>query len=343
MIAIAAALTLSGGLASAKKPPKPPPDPANRGVIYYLSDGVMHEMDTDGTDKTALTDVTGLPSQETHGGERWFLQLKPITGDTYPNDFPRYELYAVSETGTSVRLTSASDIEPSSTRGIDVDGTTYAIPQWAKLDDTMVSYAAKKWANGEVVEWGFYVHSIDPDDLASHTAGTPTRVPVPVDLLQPTESHGGFVNSVHGWSPDATAVIYQRWQSNRGMWGANAAGGWTPSLLTTDVFTPHWSPNGTKIAFEANGIETMNPDGSGRTTIITNLKAGSRRGHVLWPCWSPTGSHLIFGVNWWKGKGAVLPVAVGSDVYRAEDDGSNQVDLTGDTDAWAFPVRWCDE
>jgi Tol biopolymer transport system component len=49
---------------------------------------------------------------------------------------------------------------------------------------------------------------------------------------------------------------------------------------------PSWSPDGTRIAFQGNGVETIRPDGSGRTVI----KAQSASN----PNWSPDGHRIAY-------------------------------------------------
>jgi Tol biopolymer transport system component len=86
---------------------------------------------------------------------------------------------------------------------------------------------------------------------------------------------------------------------------------------------PDFSPDATKIAFNArpagtanNDIYVMNADGSGRTPLTDPLAPGND----LWPAWSPDGSKLVFvsdrtGLN---------------QVWIMNADGSDQHQLTLD-------------
>jgi hypothetical protein len=100
-LGLSVVLALIVGVASAKKPPKPPPEP-DTGCIYYLVgnwwEQVLWVMDTDGSNKTELTDLGGVPSLELHGGERWFLEEREIGGGgTYPDGRKVRELFAYNE------------------------------------------------------------------------------------------------------------------------------------------------------------------------------------------------------------------------------------------------------
>ena len=66
-----------------------------------------------------------------------------------------------------------------------------------------------------------------------------------------------------------------------------------PENVVSDDYSPAWSPDGSKIAFQSNRdgnweIYTMNADGSNQTNISNNdFDDGS-------PSWSPDGSKIAF-------------------------------------------------
>jgi Tol biopolymer transport system component len=141
------------------------------------------------------------------------------------------------------------------------------------------------------------------------------------------------------WAPTGVQLAYSSFAT--GSCGTTAcpliyiyALGGAPYLLT-DGGQPAWSSNGAKIAFRTNGgfgdIATINPDGSGRTTILQG-HAG-RFIDLSRPRWSPAGTHLTyhrfgaFGSNIWE-------------VYRATANGSSPANLTGDLSNPALPVAW---
>ncbi len=62
------------------------------------------------------------------------------------------------------------------------------------------------------------------------------------------------------------------------------------------------------------------------------IKRGSNYA-VMYPVWSPTGSHLICRRN-----KTTLPLE--DDVCRANADGTGQTNLTGDIGGFAVPFAW---
>jgi TolB protein len=78
------------------------------------------------------------------------------------------------------------------------------------------------------------------------------------------------------------------------------------TFLTRDGHDPDWSPDGSRIAFSAGGINIMNADGSGRISI-TNGESDSS------PSWSPDSRRIAF--------------ARGGKIYVVGADGSDLVQL----------------
>ena len=90
------------------------------------------------------------------------------------------------------------------------------------------------------------------------------------------------------WSPDGTKIVYSD-PSNGGIFVMNADGSNPTELVASGDF-PSWSPDGTKIAyFDGGSMHTINPDGSGSTTVITDSNINLYR-----PAWSPDSSTLAF-------------------------------------------------
>jgi WD40 repeat protein len=100
------------------------------------------------------------------------------------------------------------------------------------------------------------------------------------------------------------------------------------TALSTDQFHPAWAPDGTRIAFSAQGvggkmaIHVMDADGSD----VQQLTEGP--GWSYRPAWSPDGSRIVFVSN-----------RDGNDeIYVMDADGSNQTRLTDDPDEDQAPV-----
>jgi hypothetical protein len=368
---LAILLALASGYAMAKggKKPKPPPTPVDTGVIYFEVGGAgwdVYEMQPDGSGKTELG-VEGYPSLSypslaLHGLERWFLEFREVADDAYPSTNPRYELFAVSESGTAYQLTDGETndengqrteiIEPNSWDGMDHEPRSN--PRWANdgsVADGKVSFLGGTWAwdsvNEEwyVKEHGIYALSIDPDDLVlgSNDPARPTCLPITLKL-NPYTSRGLFTNTDHhSWSPDGSGIAYYRNNTaDVGIWRADyddANDEWTEVRLVSDGAAPEWSPEPQvdKILFVgANGIEVMATSGANRTSVIPKLKKLSQ--WYAGACWSPSATHIVYQLSWEKRWGGF-----DSDIYRAEADGDHKMSLTNDVETYVRLLAWQDD
>lgn len=350
---MAALLVLNGGLAFADKPDKDPPPP---GTIYFgvYDDGILmaYKMSGDGSGKTLISipvEFVSVPSTALHVGERWFLGFQEVSGTPYPNGEARKELFAVSETGITVQLTDDPSLEPNIIEG------SSACPRWAThmgIVDGKVSYLAKRWYGGVVIEHGLYEAYIDPEGLPHHSTVEPLLTVVEWHLQNPDEWHGGVLLGEYDWSPGGLEIVYSNfgWNGSKytwlGLWRAEADTG-IENQLTLDGWCPCWSPDGNKIVFHgpsASGesgydIDKMNADGTGRMTIIPNPPDSGWTIMVNNPCWSPTGDHVIYQhrkFRWGHGK-----IWSNHNIHRATAEGGDETDLTKDIGALAFPIGWC--
>ena len=137
-------------------------------------------------------------------------------------------------------------------------------------------------------------------------------------------------------SPNNKTVVFVKYDSTAGTdraYTVPAAGG-TQSAINTpdtvDVWTPSFTPDGTKIVFEEDNLDTiniMNVDGTGMKTL-TN--AGGTAYFDQYPSVSPDGTKLVFSRY---GKATHTT----EDVYIANIDGSNLKQLTNSgtaAEAW---------
>jgi Tol biopolymer transport system component len=131
-----------------------------------------------------------------------------------------------------------------------------------------------------------------------------------------TNNEGRF-QAVGSWSPDgAKMVLFCLPSASYDVCTMDADGSNLTQLTTKGEYEePNWSPDGKKIAFESasGGIYTMNPDGSNRTLAIAPVSDQ--------PDWSPDGTKIAYR-RYPSGQSH-------SDIFIANADGSNPVNLTG--------------
>ncbi|MHC4342098.1 MAG: hypothetical protein ACYSX0_18015 [Planctomycetota bacterium] len=359
LLGLVIVLAFGAGLARAKKPPKPPPDPVDGGVIYYETVDGLYAMDSDGSNKTSVsTSVGGAPSPHLHWcpthsqDERFFLRVQAVGNDTYPNLVARHELFAVCEQGAEFQLTDAPLLEPDHTvpaQEGDQPHSWHPRPQWFD-GDTQVSYTAMRWddptvpGDYELVEWGFYVLAIDPENLDDHTAAEPAHIDVTVVRKNPDHWSGGRVNVSCSWSPDGTAFVYKKEANTAGFWRADyddVDEAWDTEQIMTSGGIPKWSPVASLILFaDSGGFVSMDPYDDADQVFIAVEEPRRAYGLVYtWPTWSPNGTHFLYEVLYYPTK------KVGNnqirDIYRDKvAGGGEQTCLTGDTDAWVTLTGW---
>ena len=142
------------------------------------------------------------------------------------------------------------------------------------------------------------------------------------------------------WSPDGQRIAFvsNRDNSFGDVFVMNADGSDQVNLTNSRSYdvTPSWSPDGNRIAFSSNrGGETevyvMDADG----TNVTQLTDTPGDPPSYRPVWSPDGSHIAF-VR--QSDETFNPDVV--ELYVMNADGSNQVNLTPDSEWQHFNADW---
>jgi Tol biopolymer transport system component len=98
------------------------------------------------------------------------------------------------------------------------------------------------------------------------------------------------------WSPDGTTIVAAQVRDNHSMLVTLPAAGGTPRPLGLDGSDPAWSPDGTRIAYSANGVLWLAAaDGSGpRQLTRIGEDASSQTNVDVHPSWSPDGSWIAY-------------------------------------------------
>ncbi len=292
------------------------------GTVYFTLGGVPCTMNSDGSAKAPLpVGVSGEPSHSPHAGLRWFLQVRDIVGELYPDGTMRRELFAVRGDGNEAftcRLTDQADVQ--------LFTTSSGYTRWSP-GDAMVSWVAARWVGGVLTGAGVYAGTL-VFDAGGNVAGLSAQPAMPL-IPCAVVNDSGLRPSIrsHDWSPGGTQMVlgarpagtYQLFI------GSVATGQFVLLPTSVPATSPVWSPAGTKIAFMhaayGGSISTISPNGSGQTLIA---KPSGKVVFIQDPCWSPTGSHLIY-----NSAGSVLN-DTRQDVYRATATGGNKTNLTAE-------------
>lgn len=132
------------------------------------------------------------------------------------------------------------------------------------------------------------------------------------DLTVLTDTVAGY--PFGAWSPDGSRVAFLSGSFGEGaLLVINADGSGESHLTDVEARAPDWSPDGTKLVFEAvgGGIYSVGADGSGLTRLTLS---GSG------PTWSPDGSRIAF----------FSADAGNFDVYVMRSSGADPARLTTD-------------
>jgi hypothetical protein len=336
--AFAAAGLLTVSDATAGKPGGGTPPPAPPGTIYFLDQAtieqpgptyVLGSMDGSGGSRAVVmrTHEEVRASRQLHGGKRWLLTLEVVAGEAGFRGGVRREVFAVREDGAlHVRLTGQTTME-------------YWSAEWAPDEDSSgatVSMLGRQWtglsSSDTVVDGtvGLYTAHLTFDG-AGNAVGLDADPAFAVFLG--TRVLGGHeypdVQS-YSWSPDMTRLVADDEPREQIRVVDIATGAVTPLGPGRDS---DWSPDGSKIAYALWtgdvsakwAIETMNPDGSGRKTVLSvrQRRTGYTSQGVTSPKWSPDGAYLAYKYTLEENGHSWTDY-----VYRVAPDGSGKTNLT---------------
>lgn len=336
------AVLLLGDLA-AGKPPRPPAQQVDKGLIYFAHSDQVWSMLPDGSQKTVVPVALTGPvetSRKLYAGTQWFLQVGSIAGEVYPDGNQRCELFAASIAGAVVQLTDDPSVQPMNF----VSYPEHVVPRWATQNgvvDGKVSYLARRWGtdpSGDpiVVEAGLYAITFDPETLGpGFTAIAPSRVAVELPVENLTPGFGISVRTPYDWSPNGSTVVY----AFGGALYLAAVGEPNQTLLISSgtATYPRWSParagGASTIAFIIDvgsepDIEVINPDGTGHIKLVEStgtIHRGTRPSSEF--RWSPNGTYLVYGLLALKVSGFTSAI-----LYHIPYSGGSSKALTGEFD-----------
>ena len=296
------------------------------GTIYYVGpwDGathntaVMRAMNSDATNNRQLGfGPQGNPSIALHGGHRWFLTSRQTPGVYNPDGTERYELFAIRDDDDNMNNNPVTRVQL--TYDVDLQ-LQFSSLNWV-LGDQTISFEARRWSGGVVVEGGIYTASpvFDADGNITGLAAQATTPAISFPLVEVTPGDLWADLNNHSWAPTGNKVIYTR-VGDRDLTVADLLGGAHQRIYTGSARNPQWSPDGAKIAFSSGGsIFTIKPNGTQRKAIVSAFQNWT----FYWGAyWSPGGTYIAFTGQKIEGSNANL------DVFRATATGTGRTNLT---------------
>jgi len=331
---------------------EPPPE----GTIFFkYNDGegvAIWTMNADGSGKAkqvieTCTDFEGegfpeeefgIPSRVKHGDHHWYLRFCGIydsegNATTYPDGMGRREIFAVKDDNSvTVQLTSDATL---ASRQL-----TAPLPVWG-IGDNSISWGAKRWIEGEQypTDFGIYTADLEWDDSGDLVGlgGAISRIWDTGYWYNENKDHYLVdMKTSHDWAPDETKIVYTSFTGE--MYVGDVASGAKSHLRSG--WQPQWSPDGSKIAFEAVfNIWTINPDGTGEQLIVERKTGGGSAEYNEDARWSPDGNYLVYSYEFWHKRG---PGESTYSVKRVDANGEHKTNLTNDLDnkLWKGAVAW---
>lgn len=206
----------------------------------------------------------------------------------------------------------------------DIDLQVQAGRNWL-LGDQKISFEARRWSGGVVVEGGVYTASpvFGADGNITGLAAQPTTPAISFPLVEVSPGNLWPDLDDYSWAPEGDKVIYTR-VGNRDLTVADLLGSPHQRIFTGSARNPQWSPAGTKIAFSSgSSIFTIKPNGSQLKAIVSAFQNWT----FYWGAyWSPDSNFIAYTGQQIIGSNSNL------DVFRATATGTGRTNLTNQPD-----------
>lgn len=260
-------------------------------------------------------------------------------------------------------------VRPSASGDVRVAESLFDVPPTWSPDGTTLAFVADPEDDGErdiyLVErdgtnlrrltsrrWSDESSSLvwSPDGteiaFAADSAGVTNLWKIDVDGSDPvrlTRQFDGFIRHPEDWSPDGSLVLFQAHRNvDEELFTVTADGAVNVRRLTdfgAEVINGRWSPDGTRIVFNAQGgltptssgaIFLMRSDGSGKR-VLADLEGDDRHAR-----WSPDGEWIAFETDPLFSRSVALVRPDGSGLREVTDGGEPSWSPLGDRLAFTF-------